>query len=122
MTWPAPYTLRLCLALALALPLLAAPLLAGEPTPELRLPADVTYATADGSPGPVVFSHTTHVPLADTRCDACHPGTFSILQPTGRITHEEMEAGKRCGACHNGTKAASVKDECGHCHQMGGGS
>jgi c(7)-type cytochrome triheme protein len=90
--------------------------------PEVRLPPDVTYEGADGSPGPVVFSHTTHVPLAESKCIACHPGTFSILGPTGRITHEEMDAGRSCGVCHDGAKASGVQDDCAHCHRMGDGS
>ena len=90
-------------------------------TQGLRLPADVTYAHADGSPGPVVFSHTTHVPLCGNRCVACHPQAFSILQPTHNISHEQMNAGKQCGTCHDGTQASGVQDACDHCHRMGGG-
>lgn len=88
----------------------------------LRLPPDVTYRSAEGSPGPVVFRHQTHVPLTDQHCPACHPALFSILEPTGKITHEEMNAGRRCGACHDGTKASGVRDACDHCHRSGGGS
>jgi c(7)-type cytochrome triheme protein len=95
-------------------------LASGEPAPELRLPPDVTYSGAEASPGPVVFSHTIHVPLADTRCVTCHPAPFSILQPTRGITHEAMNAGGLCGVCHNGTKASGVQDACEHCHRMGG--
>lgn len=94
---------------------------ANDGTPALRLPPDVTYGGAADSPGPVVFSHTTHVPLRDNQCLACHPQTFSILQPTRKITHEEMNAGKQCGACHDGTQASGVRDACDHCHRMGGG-
>ncbi len=104
---------------ALVVPGLAAD---GQP-PELRLPPDVTYKFSETtSPGPVVFSHATHVPLADTRCVTCHPAPFSILQPAGRITHEEMNAGQKCGVCHNGTKASGVEDSCDHCHHTEGGS
>jgi c(7)-type cytochrome triheme protein len=89
--------------------------------PTLHLPPDVTYGGAETSPGPVVFSHATHVPLADDRCVACHPALFSILQPTRGIRHDEMNLGKQCGACHDGTKASGVQDACDHCHRMGGG-
>lgn len=90
---------------------------------ELRLPPDATYRFFETTaPGPVVFSHATHVPLTDTRCVTCHPAPFSILQPAGRITHEEMNSGQKCGACHNGTKASGVEDNCDHCHHTGGGS
>ncbi len=95
---------------------------ADAPSPPLRLPPDVTYGRSEASPGPVVFSHTTHVPLADSRCISCHPALFSILGPTTRITHDEMEAGRKCGACHDGTRAVGVKDDCAHCHRMGDGS
>jgi c(7)-type cytochrome triheme protein len=97
----------------------SASLVSGEPAPELRLPPDVTYSGAESSPGPVTFSHTTHVPLADTRCVTCHPAPFAILQPTRGITHEVMNAGGKCGLCHNGTQASGVQEACEHCHRMG---
>ena len=93
---------------------------AAAPAPEVRLPADVTYSEADGSPGPVVFSHTFHVPLAQERCLSCHPGLFSILQPTRGLAHEVMNAGRQCGACHDGRQAGGVEEACDHCHRMGG--
>ena len=102
--------------------LLAGPLAAGEVPPALKLPPAVTYQAAEGSPGPVVFSHETHVPLADTRCVACHPALFSILRPTRGINHEAMNAGRQCGACHDGSKASGVQESCDHCHRIGGGS
>jgi c(7)-type cytochrome triheme protein len=88
---------------------------------ELRLPPDVTYRSAAGSPGPVVFRHSTHVAFTDRHCPACHPSLFSILGPTGALTHEEMNAGKQCGACHDGSKASGVQEACDHCHGSGGG-
>lgn len=87
--------------------------------PEVRLPPDVTYRSDETSPGPVVFSHSTHVPLADDRCTGCHPALFPILRPTGKITHAEMSAGRKCGACHDGVKASGIDDDCAHCHQSG---
>ena len=113
---------RLLAAVLLAAAFRAGTLAAGEGSPELRLPPDVTHSGAETSPGPVVFSHATHVPLADHRCVACHPGLFSILRPTRGITHDQMNAGKMCGACHDGTNASGVQDACDHCHRMGGGS
>ena len=82
----------------------------------VRLPANRTYTGADGSPGPVVFSHRVHVPLAGDRCVACHPAPFHILQPTGGFTHEQMNAGGQCGTCHDGTRASGTQDDCTHCH------
>lgn len=84
---------------------------------ELKLPADVTYRSAESSPGPVVFSHATHAAFLDNRCLACHPEPFAILRPAGRITHEEMDAGRKCGICHNGTDASDVEEDCDSCHQ-----
>lgn len=110
------------MAVLLAGALVVGSLAAAERSPELRLPPDVTYRAAETSPGPVLFSHTTHVSFADQRCVACHPALFSILQPTRRITHDEMNAGQKCGACHDGTKASGVQDACDHCHRMEGGS
>ena len=106
--------------LLLAVVLAASPLAAsgGAPdAPEVRLPPNVTYRSADTSPGPVVFSHSTHVPLADDRCIACHPALFPILRPTGKISHAEMSAGRKCGGCHDGVKASGIDDDCDHCHQ-----
>jgi c(7)-type cytochrome triheme protein len=60
-----------------------------------------------------VFSHETHVPLAEGRCVGCHPALFSIMGPTRGITHDVMDAGRQCGACHD------TKDACDHCHRMG---
>ena len=90
-------------------------------SPDLRLPPDVTYKFSETSPGAVVFSHATHVPLNDNRCVTCHPAPFSILRPAGRMTHEEMNAGQKCGLCHDGAKASGVQDSCDHCHHAGGG-
>ncbi len=103
------------LAVAFSTALVLAVAAAGEP-PSIRLPADRTYDGGEGSPGPVVFSHTVHVALASGKCGGCHPAPFHMLQPTGGITHEEMNAGRQCGTCHDGTAAAGVTDDCTHCH------
>jgi len=87
--------------------------------PELRLPPDLVYDKAEGSPGPVVFRHATHFDLAENRCTACHPRPFRMLRPERLVTHAEMNAGRSCGLCHDGRKAAPVDDECGHCHASG---
>lgn len=88
-----------------------------DDAPEVRLPADVTYRGGEDSPGPVVFSHGTHVAEADGRCTGCHPALFPILRPTGKVTHAEMEAGRKCGACHNGVDASGLEDDCENCHE-----
>jgi c(7)-type cytochrome triheme protein len=99
------------------------PIVGGTTAPELRLPPDRVYGTQDGSPGPVTFSHATHWDYASHRCVACHPQPFRMLRPTGRTSHDEMNAGRSCGVCHNGAKAFGVEDSdaCEVCHASGGG-
>lgn len=86
------------------------------PPPELRLPPDIVYDKADGSPGPVVFRHAAHFELAGNRCTACHPAPFRMLRPTRLVSHDEMGAGRLCGICHDGKQAAAAGDDCAHCH------
>ena len=84
---------------------------------QLRLPQDAVYAKAPGSPGKVVFSHTSHVAYSE-KCTACHVKLFPILRPTRQVTHAFMEAGESCGACHNGQMAFGPGDPatCTRCH------
>ena len=70
----------------LAASTLAASHAATDGPPQVRLPADVTYRSDETSPGPVVFSHATHVPLADDRCTGCHPALVPD-PPTHRKDH-----------------------------------
>jgi c(7)-type cytochrome triheme protein len=85
-----------------------------------RLPTDYVFARSEGSPGPVTFSHASHVDDKKPACIACHPRTFRITE-TGRpqdrepITHARMEKGAACGACHG--KAAFGLDSCDNCHR-----
>ncbi|HEU4402517.1 MAG TPA: c(7)-type cytochrome triheme domain-containing protein [Candidatus Polarisedimenticolia bacterium] len=92
--------------------------------PALRLPPDIVFNKAVGSPGPVVFRHTTHVELAGTRCVGCHPQPFRMLRPTRRVTHDDMNAGRSCGVCHDGRTATGTQDgeACGSCHAAAGGT
>src|SRR5262245_53839677 len=85
--------------------------------PELRLPQDIVYDKAKDSPGPVTFSHATHVAIADNRCTGCHPAPFRMLKPARRVTHDDMNAGRACGICHDGRSATGVQDDCEHCHR-----
>ena len=86
-----------------------------------RLPVDHQFTQGEGSPGPVTFSHQTHVDGDSPDCLACHPSWFRILvkgtpASGARITHEAMEKGRQaCGACHGG-KAFGFED-CGMCHR-----
>ncbi|MBI2560929.1 MAG: cytochrome c3 family protein [candidate division NC10 bacterium] len=84
---------------------------------QLRLPPDLAYAKAEGSPGNVIFSHQFHVPVSE-KCTACHVTLFRMLTPTRTVTHVEMEAGRSCGACHNDRMAFGPTDAagCGRCH------
>ena len=90
--------------------------LAGQALP--KLPPDVTLAGSPGSPGPVVFSHQSHVAVqAKPDCTVCHPALAPILHEARRqpITHARMEKGQACGACHNGRDAHGF-DDCTTCH------
>jgi c(7)-type cytochrome triheme protein len=85
-----------------------------------RLPSDYVFARGEGSPGPVTFSHASHVDEAKPACLACHPRAFRITesgrpQDRDRITHARMEKGAACGACHG--KAAFGFDSCDTCHR-----
>lgn len=84
---------------------------------QLRLPPDLIYSKAEGSPGKVVFSHQFHSGVSD-KCTACHVNLFRMLQPTRQVSHGDMEAGKSCGACHNGQMAFGATDpaSCTRCH------
>jgi c(7)-type cytochrome triheme protein len=88
---------------------------------ELKMPKDAQLPVGEGSPGPVTFSHESHVDAKSPSCVTCHPRSFSILQKTAastraRITHDAMEKGKQsCGACHGGT--AFGFDDCEMCHK-----
>jgi c(7)-type cytochrome triheme protein len=85
-----------------------------------KLPPEYIFARGDGSPGPVTFSHESHVDAAKPSCTTCHPKEFRILE-AGRtsarepIRHDRMEAGAACGACHG--KTAFGFDSCEMCHK-----
>jgi c(7)-type cytochrome triheme protein len=103
-------TLVVCLGLALAT---VGPEAAAQ---QLRVPRDLTYE-GGGGPGPVVFSHESHVAYSE-KCTACHIALFRILQPTHQVTHADMDAGRACGACHNSKTAFPSSDPagCARCH------
>lgn len=85
-----------------------------------KLPADRALPQTGDSPGPVVFSHRSHVDASAPDCLACHSGLWSVLGKAGSrrdtgIRHAAMERGRQCGACHDGTRATGL-DDCAHCH------
>ena len=89
-----------------------------------RLPKDFTFPVVQGSPGAVVFSHSTHVNAERPNCTACHSQLFKMLKPGTpadglAISHEQMQNGKYCGACHNGKLAFDPTDgdKCMVCHR-----
>ena len=90
---------------------------------DLRLPPDRTYNPGPGGPPAVIFRHTTHVAFTEQNCLVCHPGVFKLVHPTGKTSHEAMDAGKSCGTCHNGKDATATTDaeSCGTCHAPEGG-
>jgi c(7)-type cytochrome triheme protein len=86
--------------------------------PRVELPADAVFESSPDSPAPVLFRHWVHVALQGGRCDGCHTRLFSILAPTRRASHEEMDAGRGCGSCHDGGRAFGTGDgeACLSCH------
>ena len=87
---------------------------------ELKLPDDVVLPQAEDSPGPVRFSHVTHVDSKKPRCGPCHPLLFRILERAKTVSgepirHADMEKGGACGACHG--KSAFNFDDCTACHR-----
>jgi c(7)-type cytochrome triheme protein len=88
---------------------------------ELILPDDMVFPMDEDSPGPVSFSHESHVLSQDKPdCTPCHAGTFKILK-VGKVemkplTMEVMYEGQSCGKCHNGHEAFSAEEECEACH------
>jgi c(7)-type cytochrome triheme protein len=111
----------LTLASSAALALTLGVSLAAQSLP--RLPKDYRFSAASGSPGPVVFSHETHLATQERPdCLTCHPRLFRTLEPGAtadgqRVQHALMDQKKQCGACHNGEAAAGL-DDCAHCHRM----
>jgi len=101
--------------------LLAVGLAAAASAGELKkLPRDYTFPSSDGSPGPVTFSHSSHVDAKQPGCTRCHPALFKTLKSGSTaddqaINHKAMEQGKQCGACHG--KSAFGFDSCDMCHR-----
>jgi c(7)-type cytochrome triheme protein len=113
-----PTELRIVLSIVVALVLAFAASAAGEAP--LRLPPDLVFRGAEGSPGMVTFDHGSHLNEKKPECTTCHPAVFRILK-TGstaplRVDHASMDAGRQCGACHNGTRAFGL-DQCALCHR-----
>jgi c(7)-type cytochrome triheme protein len=79
-----------------------------------------TFPMGEGSLGPVVFDHSTHVDAAAPRCAGCHTDLFQLLEPgrpmRGELTYERIHEGDLCFSCHNGQGAFSV-DDCFSCHR-----
>jgi c(7)-type cytochrome triheme protein len=81
-------------------------------------PPAITFAGASDSPGPVTFTHATHL-ARGFKCADCHPGIFKMQKGSTKPTMDAMAGGKACGACHNGKKAFEVMDaeKCATCHK-----
>jgi c(7)-type cytochrome triheme protein len=86
----------------------------------LSFPADYTFGAGGESPGPVVFSHKTHVDPANPRCGACHATLFRLHEPgrplAGELSGDRMHE-QLCGSCHNGQVAFRVDENCDVCHR-----
>jgi c(7)-type cytochrome triheme protein len=88
---------------------------------ELNLPADIVFPLGEASPGPVTFSHQSHVLVQEKpTCATCHANNgFDIIKAASShkqpLLMEPMYNGESCGKCHNGQDAFSVED-CQTCH------
>jgi c(7)-type cytochrome triheme protein len=109
--------IRCLLAVALVVTLTAVP--AGA---QRKLPPDFAIPAGEASPGPVSFSHTTHVPKVG-KCTTCHMKDLKMKRGgSGPITLDAKQEGKFCGACHDGETvmgggAVFAIDECDKCHR-----
>lgn len=97
--------------LAIALALLASPVVLGAAFPALlRIPRRDPGVT---SPPPALFAHRAHQSFG---CYACHPAIFP-QQTLVAFTHREMSEGKFCGRCHDGRTAFAIAGAaCARCH------
>jgi c(7)-type cytochrome triheme protein len=104
----------LALATALALTLLG--------SAHAQAPPDFSMPQAETSPGPVVFSHTRHMPRVE-KCSRCHMRDFKMQRGASPpVTLAAKEEGKLCGACHDGkTRMGGVTvfaiEQCDRCHK-----
>jgi len=88
---------------------------------QLYLPEDIIFSQGENSPGPVTFSHETHVYLTESPdCKYCHSGMFQMSQLSqaslNHMSMEKMFEGELCGKCHNGQSAFGLDEDCGLCH------
>jgi c(7)-type cytochrome triheme protein len=102
---------------------LAAVALAGAPgAAQTKLPPPFEIPKAESSPGPVTFSHATHVPKV-SKCTTCHMKDLKMKRgASGPITLEAKQEGKFCGRCHDGKTRTGgsvvfALDECDRCHK-----
>jgi len=104
----------LALATALALTLLG--------RAHAQAPPDFPMPQAESSPGPVVFSHSRHMPRVE-KCSRCHMRGFKMQRGASPpVTLAAKEEGKLCGACHDGkTRMGGVAvfaiEQCDRCHK-----
>jgi len=87
-----------------------------------QAPPDFTMPQAESSPGPVVFSHSRHLPRVE-KCSRCHMRGFKLQRGASPpVTLAAKQEGKLCGACHDGkTRMGGVTvfaiDQCDACHK-----
>jgi len=89
--------------------------------PSPALPEDQKFLSGEDSPGPVVFSHESHVDADKVDCATCHASAFRILQSEAPAAHsggEQMHEKDKCGLCHNGEAAFGVEENCEACHNV----
>ena len=85
---------------------------------ELRLPDTITYDRSEECPGPVEFSHDSHVDSDLPSCSPCHAGAMPILRSavSPSLSGEALHEVQACGACHDGESAFDLEEECEGCH------
>jgi c(7)-type cytochrome triheme protein len=89
--------------------------------PAARALPTVEFPSGSDSPGPVVFSHDTHLDPDTPTCSTCHPDPFTMLPVKADPDLDKrlpmMHEQAYCGRCHNGKAAFNWEDDCMMCHR-----
>ena len=87
---------------------------------QLKWPSDFQFEKGKGSPGPVTYSHASHI-KRESKCTICHNKIFKMKKGSAKIVMAGMYKGDACGTCHNGTLAFATNSQadCLRCHSTG---
>ena len=87
----------------------------------MKLPPDYTFPRRGESPGPVTFSHESHIDSKQPSCAPCHATRFKLIEPgkpvRAELTSQQMHSVELCGACHDGKNVFGIEDDCSNCHR-----